>query len=127
MRMGDRDRHAAWLLGCVAIQARHGRGKHQDTVQEAVICVAARAEARRHGARGTDRDTVGRALRHCRACATTLPARPVTWPRHGRPQATIRPGTGPRHSRDTAGMGAVRAACVHRLGQGVHLVHPTQF
>ena len=48
-----RDRHAAWPLGCVAIQTRHGLGKSYDTMQEA---------------RG---DTAGPGLRHDQA-------RPVT-------------------------------------------------
>ena len=34
---------------------------------------------------------------------------------------------GPRHDRDTTFLGTVRAACAHKLVQGVHLVHPTQF
>ena len=45
-----RGRKAAWPLGYITTQARHGRGKRHDTAQGAVICVAACAGGRQRGA-----------------------------------------------------------------------------
>ena len=81
----------------VAIRARHGQGKRHDTAQEAVI----RAAARTQGRDDTMRDTASQ------ACDTV--------------------DAGPATRRCARCLGAVRATCAHRLGQGVHLVHPTQF
>ena len=38
-----------------------------------------------------------------------------------------KPRYGQTRANDTAGLSAVRSACARKLGQGVHLVHPTQF
>ena len=104
-----RDRKAAWPLGCIARQARHGRGKSHDTTQGAAIRAAALAGARRHRVQHNER--------HGQACAATRPgvrcdkvecvlrhgrAKPTTWPgqaydmagpglQHGAWCATIRP------------------------------------
>ena len=74
----------------------------------------------RHGEQGCARHSA-------RMPAAIRPARPATWPVRlaTRPGlATILTGEGattrPSERHDTA-------ACARSLGQGVHLVHPTQF
>ena len=91
--------------------------------------------------RDTPNDTAATWLRHSVGCATILrrglatrrPAQQYNARhgqpslRHGRCEAYDTTPCTPRHGRDMAGLGAVRTACACKLGQGVHLVHPTQF
>ena len=65
--------------------------------------------------------------RHSRAGAATWSGKRATLLRHGRCWACDTAPCTPRRSHDTTGLGTMRAACARRLGQGVHLVHPTQF
>ena len=58
----------------VQLRAAIWRSMPYDTAQGVAIRAAARAGARRHGAYGTARDKVGRALRHDPACVATRPS-----------------------------------------------------
>ena len=107
-----RDRHAAWPLGCVTIQARHSQGKRQEMAQEATV----RAAAQGGGGGGAMTWHLRHSVRHGKACAATrlgvlcdTAGRALRHnqpdPRYGRGKATIRPGGGcntapsaPRHN-----------------------------